>query len=82
MLRLIDQEDADDEIARLWLAAIRAGDFKYFKEYMDRTEGKVADKLTLDSEVKIHTLVWEDAVAPDHDAAPPSGPADGEDAPG
>jgi len=40
LLKLIEDRDADGKIAEMWLAAILAGDFRYFKEFIDRTEGR------------------------------------------
>jgi hypothetical protein len=44
VLKLIDDEGAEEEIARKWLDAIRSGDFRYFKEFIDRVEGKTVDR--------------------------------------
>jgi hypothetical protein len=41
MIREIDARGADDAIIRVWLKAVLEGDFKYFKELIDRVEGKV-----------------------------------------
>jgi hypothetical protein len=44
MLKLIDKtKGADELIAQMWLKSVLKGDFKFFKEYLERTEGKVKD---------------------------------------
>lgn len=50
LLALIDAENADQDIARVWLEAMRRGDFRYFKEYIDRVEGKTPDVVKHDGD--------------------------------
>ena len=45
MLKLVDAKLADPAIATMWLKNVLQGDFRFFKEYLDRTEGKVPDKV-------------------------------------
>jgi hypothetical protein len=45
LLRLIDEKGADDAIARVWLKRVLEGDFRYFKELLERTEGKTSQPI-------------------------------------
>jgi len=42
LLALIDEVGADKAIAKRWLKSILDGDFRYFKEYLERVEGPAA----------------------------------------
>jgi hypothetical protein len=44
VLELIEEKDADRAVAEVWFKAILERDFRYFKEYLDRRDGKVADR--------------------------------------
>lgn len=45
LVKLIESAGNDDAIAQVWLDRIKAGDFRFYKEYLDRTEGKVPEKV-------------------------------------
>ena len=42
---LMDEKAADKGLATVWLKRALEGDFRYFKELLDRIEGKVPDKI-------------------------------------
>ncbi len=42
LLDLIGERDANRTIAELWLSQIQSGNFQFFKEYLERRDGKVA----------------------------------------
>lgn len=53
LIKLIDKEGADSDLVKTWLAMAlgkqselegRKPDFQFFKELLDRIEGKVTDK--------------------------------------
>jgi hypothetical protein len=56
LLSLIDRGEADDQIAEMWLKMILSGDFRFFKEYLDRTEGKVPDRLSVSDDGDVRDL--------------------------
>jgi len=45
LLELIAEKGADKAIAQRWLQAILEGDFRYMREYLDRRDGKVANRV-------------------------------------
>ena len=42
MVEYVDEQGVTRAISELWLARMLAGDFRYFKAYLDRTDGKVS----------------------------------------
>lgn len=92
LVKMIEDKGADNAIVVTWMAMAlgdrtvlkgRTPDWRFFKELLDRIDGKVPDRIideTPDDDEVI--LKWEDANAPDYDAAAASGPAGGEDAHG
>jgi hypothetical protein len=50
LMQLIEEENAQPDILRVWLQAIRERDFRYFKEFLDRIDGKVADLIPDDDD--------------------------------
>jgi len=60
LLKLIDERDADRQIATVWLDRILAGDHRFFREMLDRLDGPI---------------VAIGHVDPDPDAAEPTDPA-------
>lgn len=45
--KLLDEDDNLERVAKRWLHAVLSGeDFRYLKELLERTEGKVADTET------------------------------------
>lgn len=42
LMALIDERGGERKLAEMWLDAAEAGDFKFFKELLDRVEGKLA----------------------------------------
>jgi hypothetical protein len=57
LLKLIDEKGADRAIAVKWLNAILEGDFRYFKEFLDRIEGKVTQVVDVKSEGERRLLI-------------------------
>jgi hypothetical protein len=47
ILRLIAEKGAEEAIARVWLKALLEGDFRFFKEFLDRTEGKTPETVNI-----------------------------------
>jgi hypothetical protein len=47
ILKLIAEKGAEEAIARVWLKALLEGDFRFFKEFLDRTEGKTPDTINI-----------------------------------
>ena len=41
MFDLIDETNGSRAIAQVWLSRMLAGDYPFFKEYLDRCDGKV-----------------------------------------
>ena len=41
LLDVIDERNADRQVQIIWLKRILEGDFRYFKEYIDRKDGKI-----------------------------------------
>jgi hypothetical protein len=42
-MTLIDETPGElRELSKVWLARCKAGDFQFFREYLDRSDGKVA----------------------------------------
>lgn len=41
MLEMVAKRGADNAICVVWLQQMLAGNFKYFKEWMERTEGRL-----------------------------------------
>jgi hypothetical protein len=87
LLKLIEEQGADNALALTWLAMAmgdhktldgRKPDFRFFKELLDRVEGKVPDKFTVDRTADVQ-LEWEDADAKDSDAGAASGPEAGQE---
>jgi hypothetical protein len=56
LLDLIQEKGADRAVAVKWLEAILAGDFRYMKEYLERKDGKVPDRIQADVSNKTQTL--------------------------
>lgn len=69
LIALIDEQGSATEVAEIWLKAIKAGDFRYFKEFLDRTEGKVPDRVIDDSKPSGIQLI-RDALAGKEEAKP------------
>lgn len=43
LMKLIDETPGElRELSKVWLARCKAGDFQFFREYLDRSDGKVA----------------------------------------
>lgn len=42
LVNLVDEKDAARAIAQVWLDKILAGDFAYFRAYLERSDGKVS----------------------------------------
>jgi hypothetical protein len=84
IVRLIDEKGATDAIARVWLKAMLEGDFRYFREFLERTEGKVPDRVALadDPDKKApHRIPHDDPRELDGGQLPPDAGGRDEDLP-
>ena len=48
LMRLIEDRNAGPAIMQVWLRAILERDFRYFKEFIDRIDGKVLERLSVE----------------------------------
>lgn len=44
LIEYVDEQGATRAIAAVWLAKILAGDYAYFREYLERSDGKVSSR--------------------------------------
>lgn len=48
LIHLIEESGAEKAILKVWLKAILEGDYRYFKEFLERVDGKVIDAILND----------------------------------